>query len=196
MATRDPRIDDYIERAAPFAQPILTRLREVVHTACPDVEETLKWKNPAFMHHGLLCGIAAFKEYCVIGFWKSKLILTADGTPAADAIGKITKVSELPPKKELIGYIKQAMQLNEDGVKPPRQTSARSRQALAVPADLLAALRRRRAHASFEAFSPSHQREYVEWIAEAKRDETRKRRIETAVEWIAEGKPRNWKYMR
>jgi uncharacterized protein YdeI (YjbR/CyaY-like superfamily) len=199
MGTRDERVDAYIARAAAFAQPILSHLRTVVHDACPEVEETIKWGMPVFMYHGMLCSMAAFKEHCSFGFWKGSLIVGGDGKPAGVGMGnfgRITRRGDLPPAAQLKRYVRQAMQLNEQGVKKtPRRASPRK--APAVPAELAAALRKNaRARATFEQFSPSHRREYIEWIAEAKREETRARRVAQAVEWMAEGKARNWKYER
>jgi len=201
MAARDPRIDAYISKAPEFAGPILTHLREVVHAACPDVEETLKWSMPSFVYAGsILCNMAAFKQHAAFGFWKGRLIVPGDGASNESAMGqfgRITKLSDLPSKKVLAGYIKQAMKLNEDGVKDPaRIKPAKPRPAPPAPDDLLAALKKNKAaKATFDAFSPSCKREYVDWVVEAKRDETRQKRIAQAVEWMAEGKQRNWKYM-
>jgi len=200
MGTRDPRIDAYIEKSADFARPILAHLREVVHSACPEVEETVKWGMPHFQYQGMLCGMASFKAHCTFGFWKGKLIVDRGGESAEQAMGqfgRITSVAGLPPKRVLAGYVKEAMRLNEEGVKTPRRAPAKTKRPAVVPDDLAAALRRNsKATAAFDAFSPSHRREYVEWITEAKREETRARRIATAVEWLAEGKSRNWKYER
>jgi uncharacterized protein YdeI (YjbR/CyaY-like superfamily) len=198
MGTRDPRVDAYIARSAEFARPILTHLRDIVHSACPEVEETLKWNAPHFMYHGMLAGMSAFKAHCAFGFWRGSLVTGGDGgieTQAMGQFGRITSLRDLPPKREIAGYVKKAMQLNEAGVKArPRKHPPRPE--LPVPAELTAALRKHpKARATFEAFSPSHQREYVEWIAEAKTDETRKRRLASALEWMSEGKSRNWKYM-
>jgi uncharacterized protein YdeI (YjbR/CyaY-like superfamily) len=199
MAARDPRVDAYIDRSAEFARPILAHLREVVHAACPDVEETMKWNFPHFQYKGLLCSMAAFKEHCAFGFWKGALVL-GDGGQADAAMGqfgRITELADLPSKKVLVGYIKRAMQLNESGVKSPTRSKPKApRPEPAVPDDLAAALQANRAaRAAFDEFSPSHRREYIEWITEAKTPATRSRRLETAIEWMAEGKPRNWKYM-
>ena len=196
MPKRDPRIDDYIARSAAFAQPILTHIRDVVHTACPDVEETLKWRSPTFVYAGgILCGMAAFKEHCQFHFWKGGLIHDEDGVSVNDSLRAVTKISDLPSKRQLTRYIKQAMTLNEEGVSVPKRTAA-PKPELQVPDDLSAALKRnRKAAETFENFSPSHRREYIEWITEAKRDLTRERRVAQAMEWLAEGKPRNWKYM-
>jgi uncharacterized protein YdeI (YjbR/CyaY-like superfamily) len=198
MATRDARIDAYIGRAGEFAKPILTRLRETIHEACPDVEEGWKWSCPHFLYHGMLCGMAAFKEHCAFGFWKGSLVVPA-GDRGADAMGqfgRITKVSELPPKRLLIGYLRKAMQLNEQGVNLQR-ARPRAKRPVVVPDVLRRALSRNKtARSTFENFSPSHQREYVEWISEAQTAETRQRRLDTAIGWMAEGKPRHWKYLK
>jgi len=198
MGSRDPRVDAYIAKSAEFAQPVLSHLREIVHAVCPDVEETIKWGFPHFMYHGMLCGMAAFKQHCTFGFWKARLIGSA--YPAAGEamgeFGRITKISDLPSKKVLAGFIKQAMEFNEDGVKVSRERkSGAPKPPLELPPAFAAALKKNSsAAAAFRAFSPSHRREYIEWIAEAKRDETRERRIAIALEWLAEGKPRHWKY--
>lgn len=206
MGTRDPRVDAYIDRSADFAKPILTHLRELVHATCPDVEETMKWSFPHFMHHGILCSMAAFKQHCTLNFWKGPLVLGTSrdgkngaGERAMGQFGRITAVSDLPPKKVLAGYIKEAMRLNEAGVASPARAKkkATAPRAPRVPEDLAAALRtNRKALATFESFPPSQKREYIEWITEAKREETRARRLATAIEWMAEGKQRNWKYMK
>ena len=200
MGTTDPRVDEYIDKSAQFAKPILTHLRAVVHTACPEVEETMKWNFPHFMYKGMLCSMAAFKEHCAFGFWKGPLIIERSGGRAEEAMGefgRITNVSDLPPEKVLTGYVKEAMRLNEEGVKSPTRSKPKRKPEPVVPDDLAAALKRnKKAQASFEGFSPSHRREYIEWITEAKGEDTRKRRLETAIEWMAEGKPRNWKYMK
>jgi uncharacterized protein YdeI (YjbR/CyaY-like superfamily) len=200
MGTRDPRIDAYIAKSPEFAKPILTHLREVIHSACPDVEETMKWSAPTFMYHGMLANMAAFKHHCAFGFWKGSLVFGEKPDTAEEAagqFGRITKVSDLPPKKILAAHVKKAMELNEQGVKvPPRMKKRRPAAEVEIPDALTAALQKnRKALATFESFSPSHRREYADWIAEAKREETRQRRVETAVEWMAEGKPRHWKHM-
>jgi uncharacterized protein YdeI (YjbR/CyaY-like superfamily) len=199
MGTRDPRVDAYIARSAEFARPVLTHLREVVHAACPAVEETLKWSMPSFTYKGLLCGMAAFKAHCTFGFWKGALIVDRDGRRVDDAMGqfgRIAAVSDLPPTRVLARYVKKAMRLNDEGVQPARARPG-SRKPLPVPGDLKAALaRHRKARAAFLGFSPSQRREYIEWITEAKGEDTRRRRLGTAIEWMAEGKPRNWKYQK
>ena len=198
MGTRDNRIDAYIAKSADFAKPILTHLREIVHEACPPVEETMKWSAPHFMYQGMLCSMASFKEHCAFGFWKGALVVESGGKSdeAAGHFGRITKLSDLPPRKVIVGYIKKAMTLNESGAAVPRKPK-RASKPLETPDYLIAALKRnRKALATFEGFTPSHRREYVEWITGAKTEDTRQRRLEQALEWMAEGKPRHWKYTR
>ncbi len=193
---RDPRIDAYIDRAAPFAQPILTRVRELVHQACPDVEESIKWGMPSFSHAGgILCGMAAFKRHASFGFWKHALVVgEGQQRDGMGSYGKMASLEDLPPEKTLLAHIRKAMKLNEDGVKSPARKSA-PKPPPQAPDDLLAALKKNKAaKATFDAFPPGCKREYIEWIVEAKREETRAKRLAQAVEWMAEGKRRNWKY--
>lgn len=199
MGDHDPRIDAYIARSAPFAQPLLERLRATVHQACPQVEETLKWGMPSFLHGGgILCMMAAFRQHASFGFWKHALVM-GEGVErdGMGSFGRMATPKDLPPQKELIALIRKAMALNEQGAKAPvARKAAPSKPPPEVPADLAAALRRdKAAAATFKRFPPGQQREYVDWITEAKRDETRQRRLAQAVEWLAEGKPRNWKYL-
>jgi uncharacterized protein YdeI (YjbR/CyaY-like superfamily) len=196
MGTKDKRIDAYIARSADFAKPILEHVRAVVHEACPEVEETLKWSHPFFSYRGgPLCSIAAFNEHCKFGFWKGKLV-TGDAVEDGPlGFGRVTSVSDLPSKRILAGYVKKAMELNEQGVKAPKRPS-KPKKPLTVPGYLTTALKKyKKALAVFDNFPPSHQREYVEWITDARTEETRQRRLTQALEWMAEGKPRNWKYM-
>ena len=195
---RDPRIDAYIAKSAEFAQPILEHLRKLVHEACPQVEETIKWGMPSFVHgDGILCHMGAFKQHAAFGFWKHGLVM-GEGVEreGMGSFGKLASPRDLPPKKELVALIRKASLLNEQGVKAPGARKAGTPKPLpVVPPDLIAALKKnRKAQATFDAFAPSHKREYVDWITEAKRPETRARRLAQAVEWMAEGKPRNWKY--
>jgi uncharacterized protein YdeI (YjbR/CyaY-like superfamily) len=199
MATKEPRIDVYIAKSANFAKPILNHLRKVVHAGCPEVEETMKWSMPHFDYKGIMCGMAAFKEHCAFGFWKADLILEAGETAERSGIGTfgcIRSLADLPNEKTLIGYVKKAAALNEAGVKAPGRTQPKKRSPIPVPADFAAALKKNaKARKTFESFPPSHRREYLEWITEAKREETRKDRIARALHWLSEGKSRNWKYM-
>jgi len=194
MAMKDPRVDSYIAKSAGFAKPILKHLRRLVHEGCPDVVETIKWGMPAFEYKGILGGMAAFKAHCAFGLWKASL-LGAKNEDAMGQFGRITAVSDLPKDSVLVGYVREAARLNAEGVKVPKQRKE-PKKPLPTPPDLASALKKNaRARATFEGFSPSHKREYVEWITEAKTEETRKKRLGTAIEWMAEGKPRMWKYM-
>lgn len=199
MGTRDNRVDAYIARSAEFAQPILTHLRALVHGACPGVTETIKWGFPHFEHKGVLCSMAAFKAHCAFGFWHADMRANADARAGGDAamgqFGRITKLADLPKDAALKALIRKAAELNESGVKSPRAASPTPKAPFEVPADLAAALRANRvAQANFDAMSPSHRREYIEWLVGAKRDETRGKRLATAIEWIGEGKTKEWKY--
>jgi uncharacterized protein YdeI (YjbR/CyaY-like superfamily) len=192
MPTKDPRVDAFIAKSAPFAKPILERLRSLIHKGCPEVVETIKWGMPHFEHHGVLCGMAAFKEHCAFGFWNRALQVPGKGG-AMGQFGTIRSLADLPSDKELLGYVREAARLNESGQKigPIRK----ARKPLPVPKALSAALAKKpRAKSHFAAFSPSQKREYSEWILEAKTDATRKKRLETAVDWIGQGKTRMWKY--
>lgn len=198
MGKFDPRVDAYIARSAPFAQSILTWLRETIHKACPEVEEAIKWGMPYFTYRGMLAGMAAFKSHCALGFWRWQDLGGADAnSDAMGQFGRITAIEDLPSKAELTKLIKRAMVLNESGSRKVARKSATPRPAPQSPPDLDAALRKNApARAAYQRLSPSHQREYVEWLEEAKRDETRKRRLATTIEWLSEGKSRNWKYER
>jgi uncharacterized protein YdeI (YjbR/CyaY-like superfamily) len=197
MGKKDPRIDVYIAKSAEFARPILKHLRKVVHAACPEVEETIKWSFPHFDYKGeMMCSMASFKGHCAFGFWKSSLVLGDKVTNGAmGQLGRITSIDDLPAEKTLTSYVKKAARLNDAGIKAGR-APRRARPELEVPEELTEALKKSKALTSFEALPPSHRREYVEWIVDAKREDTRKRRLATAVEWIAEGKSMNWKYGR
>ena len=197
MGKRDRHIDAYIEKSADFAKPILEYIRDVVHAAVPDVEETMKWSFPHFDYKGMMCSMAAFKEHCAFGFWKAPLVLgDAAKREAMGHFGRLTTVKDLPPKREFIALVKKAAQLNEQGVKLLRPRRGPRRE-VETPDDLAAALKKdKKAQSAFEKFPPSHRHEYIEWITEAKTEGTRQRRLDQAVEWMSEGKPRNWKYMR
>ncbi|MBI2683036.1 MAG: YdeI/OmpD-associated family protein [Acidobacteriales bacterium] len=198
MGKKDKRIGAYIAKSAPFAHPILKHVRKLVHQACPDVEETLKWSAPTFMYKGMLCGMAAFKQHAAFGFWKGSLILDKAGKPVEQSMGnfgRLTSLSDLPPDKTLIGYIKKAMELNDSGVRSPARAKTKEKKPLVVPPYLKAALQKnKKAQATFEGFSYTNKKEYVEWLTDAKQEETRDRRLAQALEWMAEGKIRNWKY--
>ena len=199
MPAYDPRFDDYIAKAQPFARPILKHLRKVVHAAVPDVEENWKWSTPAFDYKGVFCSMAAFKAHCIFGFWKHQLLIDRGVIKPDDVAlghrGKLTSIDDLPPEKELVKILKAAAELNDKGIKLERPKTA-PKAPVKVPAYLKSALQKnKKAAVTFAAFSPSHKREYVEWVTEAKSEDTRNRRLAQAVEWMAHGKPRNWKYM-
>lgn len=200
---KSKEVDRYIEEAQPFARPVLRHLRELVHRAVPDVEEAIKWNFPCFVADGtILCNMAGFKEHCSFGFWKGKEmddpedILEQDESTAMGNLGRITRVEDLPGDELLISYIRRAREFNRRAPSGKAKKSPSSRKNLEVPEDFREALREHPlAEDAFEKFSYSHRKEYVEWITEAKREETRQRRMDQAIEWLSEGKPRNWKYM-
>jgi uncharacterized protein YdeI (YjbR/CyaY-like superfamily) len=201
MANKDPRVDAYIAKSADFAKPILSHIRNLIHQGCPDVEETLKWSMPFFMYKGMFCHMAAFKAHCSLGFWKSALVMGKESSPNNEDkdgmghFGKITSLKDLPNDKKMIGYIREARRLNDEGIKKPEKPKPKGPKELAIPAELTAALRKnKKALATFEGFSYSHKKEYVDWITEAKREETRSQRLATTVAWLTDGKPRHWKY--
>ncbi|HEX5055978.1 MAG TPA: YdeI/OmpD-associated family protein [Gammaproteobacteria bacterium] len=193
MAKKDPRLDTYIAKAAPFARPVLKHLRKRVHAACPQVEETLKWGAPSFLYRSrILCGMAAFKAHCAFFFWHKEL--RKKSRPGMGQLGRITALTDLPSDTAVTELIKRAMRLNEQ----PKAVAGKLKveKELTVPACFMSALRKnRKALATFRNFSYSRRKEYVEWIAGAKTDATRDKRLATAVEWLAQGRVRNWKYI-
>jgi uncharacterized protein YdeI (YjbR/CyaY-like superfamily) len=193
-STTDQRVDKYIANAQPFARPILTRLRQVVHAACPEATETIKWGFPAFMYHGILCGMAAFKEHCTFGFWHPLMRKTGGPKEAMGNYGRITCIEDLPALAVIRRQIKTAMTHHTSGAKAAKPARAR-RPALPMPVELTQALKAApAARTTFAAFPPSAKREYIEWITEAKRPATRAKRLATTVQWLTEGKRRNWEY--
>ena len=192
----EPRFDTYIESKAAFAKPILTYVRETVHAACPDCEEAMKWSSPAFMYKGkILASMAAFKAHAAFGFWQGGQVTDAGDKQmsAMGQFGRLTSIDDLPPRAELEALVRKAMALIDEGVKPVR--AKHQKEPFTVPQDLRAALDANpAANATFEGFPPSAQRDYVEWVSEAKRDDTRTKRLAQTIEWLAEGKRRNWKY--
>ncbi len=201
MPETDPRVDKYIEKAAPFAQPILVKLRKLIFLACPESKETIKWSFPNYEIYGsVFCNMAAFKEHCSFGFWKASLLKDPDGIlhlADRNSMGhfdKILSVKDLPADKIMIAYLKEAALLNKNNVKVPKPKAVPKKE-LPVPKALAAELKKnKKAQNSFDAFSPSHRREYIEWINEAKTEETANKRIATTLQWLKEGKSRNWKY--
>lgn len=208
VPNRNPKVNAYIQKSRPFAQPILAHLRRVIHAGCPEVEETIKWSRPFFEYRGvILCNMSAFKEHCSLGFWGLEIgaILCKAGVVrdgAMGSLGRITSIDTLPPEKKIIEWVAKAAALIESGQERspiaarPRVVKP-ARAALKTPPDFNRALSKNKKAASlFADFSPSCRREYIDWIDDAKRPETRAQRIATAVDWIAEGKQRNWKYQK
>lgn len=200
MTQRNPAVDAFIAGAPAYARPIFTRVRAAFHAGCPQLEERIKWGVPSFEYKGMLGGMAVFKRHVSFGFWKSRLMADFEktfGRPGrASAMGaRVESVRDLPAKGVLVAFVKEARRLNDEGIKEPKRARPQRSPRVAVPADLKAALARNaRAGAAFAAFSPSHKREYVEWITEAKRPATRAKRLATTLSWLAAGKHRNWRY--
>lgn len=194
--SRDPRIDAYIAKAAPFAQPILNHVRERVHAAAPEAEETLKWSMPGFTIGGkILIGMAAFKQHAALNFWRGQELKGAEASrDAMGQFGKLTSVDDLPSDTELDALIRQAAELAKAAPaprkvkhepKPPAELHPQFAEALAANP---------KAKTTLDNFPPSARREYLDWIADAKQESTRAKRIADAVQWLSEGKRRHWKY--
>ena len=200
----DPRVDAYIEKAAPFAQPILAHLRKLLHQACPHAAESIKWGMPFFIQQGIIiASMASFKQHCAFGFWgpEMKKVLARDGFKASNgmgSLGRITGLQALPPDRVLLTYMSQAAEYVESGQRTKSIDRSRksAKKPVRIPPELTAALKKNKmATKAFEQFSSSSKREYADWIAEAKRPETKAKRVKQSVAWISEGKQRNWKYM-
>lgn len=201
----DKRVDDYIAKAQPFARPIMERLRQLIHQVVPDVQETIKWNVPAFEYQGPMCGMAAFKKHMHFLFWKGMILDDPSGhlgkTESAGKIpvgsfSNITSMDQLPPDNVIIHLLRQAARLNDEGIELPKPAKKAPAE-ITIPDDLKKALKaNKQALAHFDAFSYSKRKDYVDWITSAKTEKTRDSRIATALEWIAEGKGRNWKYER
>lgn len=205
MAKKDVRIDAYIHNAQPFARPILNHIRKLVHKACPEVEETIKWGFPHFDYKGnMMCSMASFKEHCAFGFWKAalmkdaeKLVDTAKSEVAMGHMGRITSLKDLPPDKTIMAYVKEASKLNDENIKLSSKAASKEKKEITPPDYLLAALKKNKeAKKTFDAFSYSNKKEYIEWLEGAKTESTRTKRLADAIEWMAEGKIRNWKYLK
>ncbi len=198
MPEKDQRVDAYIAKSEGFAKPILTHLRKLVFAACPNVTETIKWGMPFYDYKGPLCSMAAFKAHGAFSLWKHSLIPDPKGVMSRDsmgALGKLTKLDDLPTDKVLTGFIKAAMKLNEAGIKVPVKKKTAEKKALVIPEYFAKALQKnKKATATFEGFAYSHKKEYLEWITEAKTEITRQKRMATTLEWLTEGKSLNWKY--
>lgn len=201
MGLKDKRVDAYIEKSAEFARPILNHLRSLVHKTSPEIRETIKWGVPHFDYKGMMCSMAAFKEHCAFGFWKASLmkdkaLFSRMGKLGMGHLGQIRSLADLPTDSVMSRMIREAIRLNDDGtaLEPRRRKAVAPMKTPSVLARALAG--NKKAKQTFDSFSPSHKRDYIEWIVEAKAAETRDRRVETAIKWMSEGKPRNWKYMK
>ena len=201
MANKDERVDANIEKSQAFAKPILNHLRELIHKACPEIQETMKWSFPHFDLNGTVCSMAGFKEHCAFGFWKASImsdpdkILDINRENAMGHLGQIKSLKDLPSDKILMAYVKHAAQLNKDGVKLPSKVKNTEKKELVVPDYFSDALKKnKKALNVFNEFPYSHKKEYLEWIIEAKTEDTRNKRMATALEWITDGKSRHWKY--
>jgi len=200
---RNKQIDAYIKDSAVFAQPILRHLREIVHRGCPDAQETIKWGFPHFEYHGILCSMAAFKEHCAFGFWKASLLTDPEkrlrkmGATAMGNFGRIGKLSDLPSDKILLSYVREAAKLNEKGIKASGRRKPAIKKDLSVPGYFMTRLRKnKKALETFNGFSYTNKKDYVDWVTEAKSEETRNKRLVTAIQWLVKGKIRYWKYQR
>ena len=200
MTAKDPRVDAYIAESAEFAQPILKRLRKLIHQGCPASAETIKWGCPFFDYHGLLCGFAAFKAHCSLFFWRDIDVsgwLKKTNTAGAGMgqFGKITSMADLPEDSVVLACVRAAVEQRDATASKPKRARQRVKE-LIVPTDLKRALAANaKAAATFRNFAPSHRRAYLDWISDAKQPATRERRLHTTIEWLAEGKPQNWKYL-
>lgn len=199
MSSPDPRIDAYINKSAPFAQPVLRHIRRLVHKACPEVEETVKWGFPHFDYKGVMISMAAFKAHCTLNVWKAALIPgiapVEEGDSAMGQFGRITNVSDLPDDETLLGYFREAKRLNDENIKLPQKPKESAPKELVVPECLVEALKENPLAAeTWDKFAYSHRKEYVNWINEAKTEATRDKRLATTIEWLAEGKTQMWKY--
>lgn len=202
MPVYNKSIDVYIAKSADFAKPILEHVRELIHNTCPDVEEKMKWSMPFFDYKGeMMCHMASFKQHCAVGFWKASIMKdpvlreTAASETAMGHLGKITSLKDLPPDKKIISWIKEAMILNDNGIKLPPKAASKEKKEIVVPDYFAKALaKNKKANATFEAFAYSHKKEYIQWITEAKTEATRNKRMLQAIEMMTEGKSRHWKY--
>jgi len=193
--SNDPRIDSYIAKAAPFARPILEHVRERVHAAAPEAEETMKWSSPAFTVDGkILLGMSAFKAHAAVGFWRAMEMGVEVSKEAMGQFGKLTSVSDLPPDAEFDSMIRQGVELAKKAP-APRKVKHEPKPPAALHPEFASALKANpKAKEVLDAFPPSAQREYLDWISEAKQDATRSKRIDDAIEWLSEGKRRHWRY--
>ncbi len=198
---QDKRIDDYISKSADFAKPILNHLRKLIHHACPEVQETIKWGFPHFDYKGMMCSMASFKNHCAFTLWKAALmkdaeVLKYNNENSMGHAGKIKNLNDLPADKIIISHIKEAMKLNDEGIKLPERKSDPKPEIIVPDALKKELAKNKKASSTFNNFSPSHKREYIEWIVEAKTEATKSKRILTTIENLAKGKTKEWKYVK
>lgn len=203
MENTDPRIDGYIQKSADFARPVLNHLRHLIHESCPRIQETIKWGFPHFEYKGTICSMAGFKQHCVLSFWKSSLmtdpynLFQKTDKTAMGQLGQIKHVNELPSDDILISYFREAYELNEKNIKLPAKSKQPKTKELEIPSYFTEALSEsQKAIETFQNFSYSHKKEYVDWVTGAKTEETRTKRLATSIEWLEQGKPRMWKYLK
>jgi hypothetical protein len=201
MPTQDHRIDQYIAAAAPFAKPILTHIRNLVHTACPEVQETMKWSFPHFDYKGMMISMAAFKAHCTLNIWKGALIpgipVVGEGDKAMGQFGRLTEIGDLPPHDRLLEIFREAKRLNDENIRLPQKPRELAVKELVIPDYFTETLTNHpKALETWDKFSYSHRKEYIEWITGAKTEATRLKRLATAMEWMSEGKTYMWKYDR
>lgn len=196
MTTTDPRVDAYIAKAAPFARPLLERLRRDMHAACGDLDESIRWGRPVFMHNGrLVAGMAAFKQHASFGYWRGGEVVGEARNDGMGQFGRLQSLDDLPSSADIAEQVRRAVELVDTDAPRPARTRA-PRPPLEMPDVMRQALDAHpAARATFDGFSPSQRRDYIEWIVEAKRDDTRARRLAQALDWLAEGKPRHWKHL-
>ncbi len=201
MVTTDPRVDAYIGKAALFAQPVLRHLRALIHQACPDVVETIKWSFPHFLYKDdMLCSMAAFTSHIVFSFWKAPLMKDpalmqrAREEQAMGHLGRIRALTDLPTGNKIRAYIREAMRLNDAGVKPARSKKGTAPAPSMPDIFELALNKNKKARGGFNSLTPSQQRDYITWLNEAKTSATRQKRLQQTLEWVEAGKDRNWKY--
>lgn len=203
MSKKIKEIDDYISRSKPFARPVLIHLRTLIHETCPDVEEKMKWSFPHFDYKGMMCSMASFKEHCSFNFWKAPLMKGLGGLKTSaekggmGVFGKIKSLQDLPSDKKIVSLLLEAMKLNDDDVKLKTKRTNEPKKELLIPVYFMNALRKKKKALDFFLNSSySCKKEYIAWIEEAKTEETRNKRVDTSVKWLAEGRQRNWKYVK
>lgn len=182
------QIDEYIAGKEAWARPFLTKLRQLVLTANPKMEQEWKWKAPAFTHHGIVCLLWGFKAHVSLTFSDGNLL--DDPNQVFDDCGgnehnralKL-RAGDTIPEKQIVAWVKSACEINEKGLKPKAKQAAPKAKAVTVSADFDKALKKNKAVKEFfDSLSPSCKRAYTEWVDEAKREETKLKRIAKGIE--------------